>query len=109
MVTLSFLLLFTAFEMLYLSAKQNRKCIKRRWQQTIAESPLVSRIAASALIMLSMVSFVVVFGTASGCIACVIGLMCAGCLVVLLQPFNYLRMVHIGSLFFLFFLLETFV
>ncbi len=77
--------------------------------QHIAKKPLLVRIAGAFLFLLATASFIFNLGLASGIAAVIFGLMAAGSLIVVLQPFQYLRIKVVAGLYFSFLLLEIFI
>lgn len=58
-----------------------------------------ARLSGVALLLVSSVGFVLQWGLASGLFGFVVGLMAMGCLSVVIEPFNYLRIPGVAAIY----------
>ena len=109
MITTVFLLQLISFELLYLSSKQNRQQKLPVYLAGILLNAKGNSIASGALLFISAALFISQLGWASGLSSAVFGAMAAGSLIVVLQPFNYLRIPAVALIYVFALLLEIFI
>lgn len=63
------------------------------------ENKAEARLIGVALLVFACVGFVFQWGLASGISGFVVGLMAVGCLSVVIEPFNYLRISGVAALY----------
>lgn len=109
MITTLFFLQLAAFVLWYItSGKVPQKELPARLI-AVAQHRKQCRITGALLVLMAVMLFVVKLGVASGIIAGIAGLMCAGCLVVLLFPFRYVGPITLTLLYVGFLFLEIFI
>jgi len=106
MITTTFLLLLISFELFYLTSKQYKEKNMPAYMAKIAANAKTYRLLAAVLFIVSIILFVIALGWLSGIIAIIVGIMAAGSLIVLIQPFRYLRPATIAVLYFSILILE---
>jgi len=109
MITTSFLLLFISFEIWYLTSKQFKQGNSVAYIQKIISNAKPFRFGAGLLFAIAATIIIINLGWASGIPAVIVGLMAAGSLVVVLQPFRYIGFTSVASLYILLLLLEIFI
>lgn len=63
------------------------------------ENKLQARLIGFALLLVACVGFVFQWGLASGIAGFFVGLMAVGCLSVVIEPFNYLRLLSVAAIY----------
>ncbi len=106
MITTLFLLLLLGFQLWYLTSKKAGSTVQPSYLQTILRDRRLGRIIGAVLILLATIIFIVRLGIMSGLSAAIVGLMCAGSLVVLLRPFRVISEKAVVVLYVLFLTLE---
>ncbi|WP_316737501.1 hypothetical protein [Pedobacter aquatilis] len=106
MITTTFLLLLISFELFYLTSKQFKEKNTPAYLAKIATNGKTYRLVAAALFVVATILFIISLGWSSGLVAIIVGIMAAGSLIVLLQPFRYLRPTTIAVLYFSILILE---
>ena len=109
MITTTFLLLLISFECWYLTPGQIKLTHSPIYIQHIVANALLFRISGAVLFLIATASFIFNLGLASGIASVIFGLMAAGSLFVVLQPFQYLRIKVVAVLYFSILLLEIFI
>lgn len=106
MVTTCFLLMVVAFELWYLTSTKVKHNQAQALKAMVSSNKTVARVASIFLIVVASITLTAVLGLASGLAGALLALMTAGCLIVLLQPFNYLGFKSTVGLYLLFAVLE---
>jgi len=109
MITTIFLLLLITFEIWYLTSKQFKQANPPAYVAKIISHTKRFRIGASLLFMVATALLIIKLGWASGLAAVITGLMAAGSLVVVVQPFRYVRIATLVMLYLSILLLEIFI
>lgn len=76
------------------------------YQVSVAQNPRSARLAGGVLLLLAALALVLQLGLMTGLSIWLVGLMCAGCLVVALAPFGYLNGFVVAALYVVFLGLE---
>lgn len=105
MLSTLFLLLLVAFMLWYLASGQVKMQLVS-YQARVAQNPRNARLAGAALLALTALVLVLQLGPMTGLSVWLVGLMCAGCLVVALAPFGYLNGLAVATLYVVFLSLE---
>ncbi|WP_025146460.1 hypothetical protein [Pedobacter jeongneungensis] len=109
MITTTFLLLLISFELWYLTSKQFKEHKLPDYLVKIIANAKLYRIVAAILFIVACYLFIFFLGVTSGLTAIVFATMAAGSLVVVIQPFQYLRITTVAMLYFTILLLEFFI
>jgi hypothetical protein len=109
MITTIFLLLLVTFEIWYLTSSQYKPNHPPVYVRKIISNGKKFRIAASLLFLIATVLLIIELGWTSGITAAIVGIMAAGSLIVVIQPFQYLRIQTLGLLYISVLLLEIFI
>lgn len=109
MITTIFLLLLLAFEICYLTSKQFKEVNLPPYVKTITLHPKQFRTGAGFLFVIATSLLIIYLGLVSGIFAVIVGLMAAGSLIVIIQPFRYIPLLSLLILYFSIFLLEIFI
>lgn len=102
-------MLLVTFEIFYLTSKQYKQQNHPAHINKIKTNVKAFRWLAIGILIMATGLFILNLGWSSGIIAAFVGLMAAGSLITLLQPFRYLRLTTIGVLYFSVLLLEIFI
>lgn len=100
-----FLLLLVAFGLGYLTSSQV-KMQRVGYQVYVVRHPRRARVAGGSLLVLTALALGLQLGWMTGLSTWLVGLMCAGCLVVALAPFGYLSGLAVAALYAVFLSLE---
>jgi hypothetical protein len=106
MITTLCLLQLIAFEIWYVTSPQFKSEHRREYVTRILRSKRAFRIIGLALLLVTTIMFVVVWGWLAGICAALVSLMTIGSLVVVLHPFRYLNEKKVAMLFTLLLVLE---
>ncbi|WP_443944317.1 hypothetical protein ACJVDH_15525 [Pedobacter sp. AW1-32] len=109
MISTLFLIFLLAFEICYVTSEQYKPSKPRLYLQKLRANKQNAHLGAAVLLLLATTGFVIIFGWASGLFGAVISLMAAGSLIVVLQPFAYLKPGNIILIYGCVFLLEIFI
>jgi hypothetical protein len=109
MITTIFLLLLISFEIWYLTSSQYKPRHPSVYISKIISNGKKLRIGAAVLFFVANALMIFQLGWASGIAAAIVGIMAAGSLIVVLQPFGYMRIKTISILYFTVLLLEFFI
>jgi hypothetical protein len=105
MLSTLFLLLLVAFVLGYLTSSQV-KMQPVGYQVYVVRHPRSARMAGGILLVISALFLGLQLGWMTGLSVWLVGLMCAGCLVVALAPFGYLTAPLVATLYVIFLGLE---
>jgi hypothetical protein len=105
MLSTLFMLLLVAFTLWHLASGQVKTQLVG-YQVYVARHPRPARLAGGALLALTALALVLQLGPMTGLSIWLVGLMCAGCLVVALAPFGYLNAAVVAALYVVFLGLE---
>src|SRR5690348_13473282 len=106
MITTLCLLQLIAFEIWYVSSPQFKSGNRRAYLNHILRNKHVFRILGIALLLVTTIIFIVIWGWMAGICAAIVSLMTIGSLVVIFQPFRYLNEKTGAMLFALLLVLE---
>lgn len=109
MITPLFFMQLIGFQLWYISSKQVKHSNPPVYVLSVIEHPQRYRIIGGGLILLSTVLFVIKWGLMTGISSSVVGLMALGSLVIVLQPFPYLKEKAVFILCVLFLVLEILI
>ncbi|WP_443938496.1 hypothetical protein [Pedobacter sp. MW01-1-1] len=109
MITTSLLLLLIAFEIWYLTSKQNKQNNTSDYVKKLNAQSKLFRQSTIVLVILSAILLCLKLGLTSGLTATLFCLMAVGSLVVTVQPFRYIRYSTLAVLYVVFLLLEIFI
>jgi type IV secretory pathway TrbD component len=105
MLSTLFLLLLVAFMLGYLTSDQV-KMQPVGYQVYVTSNPRIARIMGGILLAVPALALGLQLGWMTGLSIWLVGLMCAGCLVVTLAPFGYLTGLSVAALYAVFLGLE---
>ncbi|MFD2148256.1 hypothetical protein [Mucilaginibacter antarcticus] len=100
MISTLYFIQFVAFYLWQLSAKSAKGGANSTITAKIISNKKAARILGAVLLLITAVGFVCAIGLLSGLCGFVVGLMGVGCLSVVLEPFNYLRLPGVVGLYF---------
>jgi hypothetical protein len=106
MITTLYFIILIAFQLWYLTSLKVKHLNPAGYVLHIRKSPREYRLVGGVLFLLATALFVMRMGWMSGISASLVGLMGVGSLVIMLAPFNYLRLYTVVSLYIVFFILE---
>lgn len=106
--TLSFIL-FVAFYLWQITAPKRKPVAVGGLLAYASANKSQARLIGLALLLIACVGFVGQWGLASGIVGFFVGLMAVGCLSVVIEPFNYLRMPGVTAIYVCCVLLEIIV
>ena len=109
MITTLFLLLLFGFQLWYMTSKKAENTAPPAYLQSILKNKNLARGIGGGLVLLATILFIVRLGIMSGLSAAIVGLMCAGCLMVLLRPYRVVSAKAVVMLYALFVFLEIFI
>ncbi|RYF77161.1 MAG: hypothetical protein EOO39_04615 [Cytophagaceae bacterium] len=97
MITTLYLIQFIAFYLWQVTAPK-RQPVSGLSTYAVANKSQ-ARLIGVALILVASVGFVLQWGLASGLFGSFVGLMAVGCLSVVIEPFNYLRVSGVAAIY----------
>ncbi|MVM33947.1 hypothetical protein GO755_28185 [Spirosoma sp. HMF4905] len=97
MITTLYFIQFVAFYLWQITAPK-RQPIGGLWAYAQTNKSQ-TRLIGAALALIACVGFVMQWGLASGLFGFVVGLMAVGCLSVVIEPFNYLRVPSVAAIY----------
>lgn len=97
MITTLYFIQFIAFYLWQITAPK-RQPVGGLWTYAL-ENKSQARLIGVALLLIAGVGFVFQWGLAGGLSGFFVGLMAVGCLSVVLEPFNYLRIQGVAVLY----------
>lgn len=104
-----FLLLIFSFYLLYNLSKRVKVVAQHSYLKYLKKHRLFSKIVSLVLMGIACVLLVIQLGFGSGIFGFIVVLMSVGCLVVVLAPFRYLRIIHLLAVYLMFCAIETFI
>lgn len=109
MISTLYLIILIGFQLWYFTSKQVKFAYTQAYVLNIKNNPERYRIIGGVLQVIAATIFVMKMGWMSGLSAWLVGLMGIGSLVVMLDPFKYLRPTTVFLLYLLFLILELFI
>lgn len=109
MITTLFFLQLIGFHLWYITSKQVKLAQAPRYLTGILKNKPKFRAMGLFLMLLATLLFVGKWGLMTGLCASLVGLMGLGCLVVLVQPFQYIQEKGLIAIYLIFLSLELFV
>lgn len=109
MITTFLALMLLAFMSWLFSAEKKNKAQPPAYLHRWMQNRQAVRLTGAGLALLATTGFVWKLGWQTGLFAALTGLMCVGCLVVLLRPYNVLKERELGFLYLFFLLMEIII
>jgi len=109
MISTLFLVILFSFEAFYLTSKQYKPVNPSAFTEKVRKSKKAFRIGASLILLVAIFAFITWYGMASGIFAAIVTLMAAASLIVILQPFAYLKLNGVALIYVVILLLEIFI
>ncbi|GAB3716914.1 hypothetical protein GCM10027592_58640 [Spirosoma flavus] len=97
MITTLYFIQFIAFYLWQITAPK-RQPVGGLWTYALANKSQ-TRLIGTVLSLVACVGFVFQWGLASGIFGFFVGLMTVGCLSVVIEPFNYLRVQGVAAIY----------
>ena len=99
MVSTLFLIQFVAFYFWQLTSASNKRPVTGGFSAYMLRYKFRTRFIGGVLVLAALVGFIFTWGIASGMRGCIVGLMGVGCLSVVIDPFNYLRVQGLAAIY----------
>jgi multisubunit Na+/H+ antiporter MnhE subunit len=99
MITTLYFIQFVAFYLWQITAAKRKPVAVGGLLTYASANKSQARLIGAALCLVACVGFVLQWGLASGIVGFLVGLMAVGCLSVVIEPFNYLRIQGVAAIY----------
>lgn len=106
MISTLYLIQFAAFYLWQVTSSSNKRSVTTGLAAYAVKNKLQARSLSGLLLLAALGGFIFNWGVASGIIGFMVGLMGVGCLSVVIDSFNYLRMPGVAAIYMCCVLLE---
>lgn len=99
MVSTLYLIQFIAFYLWQVTSASNKQSVATGLSAYAIRNKAQTRLFGGLLLGVALIGFIMHWGMASGITGFIVGLMGVGCLSVVMDPFNYLRVQSVAAIY----------